>query len=90
MEIIAEIANAHQGKYVNALELAKAAYDSKAGAVKFQIYFADEMLSESHPRYAHFKKQSFTKFQWKWIVTKLRNYKKMFQDPVQLDNWVFM
>ena len=64
IEIIGEIANAHQGSVKNAINLAEAAYKSKADSVKFQVYFAHEMLSPDHPRFKHFKKQSFSKKQW--------------------------
>ena len=41
IEVIAEIANAHQGNYKTAIKLAKQAFSSGADAVKFQIYFAE-------------------------------------------------
>lgn len=79
MEIIAEIANAHQGNKVNALNLASAAFKANAHSVKFQIYFAYEFLSKKHKRYEHFKKQSFNQNQWDWIIKSLRRkYKKKF------------
>ena len=56
IEVIGEIANAHQGSVKTAINLAKAAYLSKADSVKFQVYFAHEMLSPDHPRFEHFKK----------------------------------
>ena len=55
-EIIAEIANSHQGSPINAEKLALKSLDAGADAVKFQIYFADELLVKNHPRYLHFKK----------------------------------
>ena len=48
IEIIAEIANAHQGNYKEALKLGLAAYGSNADAIKYQIYFAEEFLSKDH------------------------------------------
>ena len=45
-EIIAEIANAHQGNPTTAIKLAKSAKNSGADAVKFQIYFADDFISK--------------------------------------------
>lgn len=64
IEIIAEIANAHQGDPKVALKLARAALDSGADAVKFQVYSAEELLVRSHPRYEHFHKQSFDEATW--------------------------
>ena len=46
VEIIAEIANAHQGNPLEAIRLAKAAYNSGADSVKFQVYFADDFISK--------------------------------------------
>ena len=39
VEVIAEIANAHQGKPEIALQLAEAAVQAGADSVKFQIYY---------------------------------------------------
>ena len=64
VEIIAEIANAHQGDPDTAARLAEAAFDAGADAVKFQVYFAEELLVERHPRFAHFSRQSFSPETW--------------------------
>lgn len=63
-EIVAEIANAHQGNPETAAKMADAFAEAGADAVKFQIYFADELLTPSHSRYAHFKNQSFAPEIW--------------------------
>ncbi|MBF0328472.1 MAG: N-acetylneuraminate synthase family protein [Nitrospirae bacterium] len=68
IEIIAEIANAHQGNPETALELARAAVASGADAVKFQIYFAGEFLTLKHPRYEHFKRQAFSEEVWETLI----------------------
>jgi len=68
VEIIAEIANAHQGNAFTAFKLAKAAKAAGADAVKFQIYFAEDFISKDHSRFNHFKNQSFSKIQWKKII----------------------
>ena len=64
IEIIAEIANAHQGDPQIAREIANQAIENGADAIKFQIYFADELLSNDHPRFEHFKNQSFDEKTW--------------------------
>ena len=79
IEVIAEIANAHQGNYKTAIKLAKQAFSSGADAVKFQIYFADELLVKSHVRYKHFLNQSFSLNQWKSILLSQKN-KKIYCD----------
>ena len=68
IKVIAEIANAHQGDYKTAIKLANHAFLNGADAVKFQLYFADELLVQSHGRYNHFLKQSFSVKQWNEIL----------------------
>lgn len=73
IEIIAEIANAHQGDPQTALNLAKQVLEAGADAVKFQIYFAHELLVKSHPRYNHFENQSFSPEVWRDIILNIKN-----------------
>ena len=81
IEIIAEVANTHQGDPNYAYELAAKCLSSGANAVKFQIYFANELLSKNHPKYNHFKKQSFSPSTWKDIFSSLkRKNKKIYAD----------
>lgn len=80
IEIIAEIANTHQGDPEYALRLANKCIKSGADAVKFQIYFADELLVRNHPRYTHFKKQSFTVNKWTELFISLKNKVKIYAD----------
>ena len=88
IKIIAEIANSHQGKYLDAIKLAKECFKFNADAVKFQIYFADELISKKHPRFNHFKKQSFSKTQWSLIFKSLRKFsqtKEVYSDVFGID-----
>ena len=64
VEIIAEIANAHQGDPDQAKRLAEESLSAGVDAVKFQIYFANELLVKNHPRFDHFNAQSFTPETW--------------------------
>ncbi len=64
IEIIAEIANAHQGDPALAIALGEAALEAGADAIKFQVYTADELLVRAHPRYEHFRRQSFSAEIW--------------------------
>ena len=75
IEIIAEIANAHQGSYKTAIRLADKAFLHGADAIKFQIYFADELLVKSHSRYNHFVNQSFSINKWHKILKSQKNRK---------------
>ena len=70
--IIAEIANSHQGNATKAVTLGNKCIDSGADAIKFQVYFAEELLHHSHKRFKHFKKQSFSIKQWSKIFKKIR------------------
>ena len=71
INIIAEIANAHQGDPNLALQLAREVVDTGVDSIKFQIYFADEFLTTTHPRYEHFKNQAFSKEEWAVLLTML-------------------
>ncbi|MBM77803.1 MAG: hypothetical protein CL846_04920 [Crocinitomicaceae bacterium] len=73
IEIIAEIANAHQGDADIAIEIANKAIDANCDIIKFQIYTADDLLTPSHSRYSHFKKQSFSKKQWEYIFKNINS-----------------
>lgn len=55
--LIAEIGGNHQGNFNKAIELTQLALESGAQAVKFQIYYADSLVSEKENelRYKHFK-----------------------------------
>lgn len=72
VEVIAEIANAHQGDPKTAYELAYQAAKAGADSVKYQIYFGDELLTEDHPRYTHFCNQAFSEETWVDLIEKTR------------------
>ena len=80
VEVVAEIANSHQGSVKNAEKLALKSLKAGADAIKFQIYFAEELLVESHPRYEHFKKQSFSVAEWKKLINKVKKKGKVYCD----------
>lgn len=72
VEIVAEIANAHQGNVEDAKVLALEAIYAGADAIKFQVYFADEFLVPTHPRYEHFKNQSFSVDEWLGLIQEVK------------------
>jgi len=72
VNIIAEIANAHQGDPDLAIKLAKAAVGSGANSIKFQIYSAQELLTRTHPRFDHFRKQEFKSETWDWLLVEAK------------------
>lgn len=73
MEIVAEVANAHQGDPEGAWQLANAALATGATAVKFQVYFADELLVRRHPRFDHFRQQAFSPVAWRDLIARLQD-----------------
>ena len=79
-EIIAEIANAHQGNSELAKRIALEAIDNGADAIKFQIYFADELIINKHKRFNHFKSQSFSKNTWSKLLNFLKKNINLYCD----------
>ncbi len=80
-KIIAEIANSHQGKISNAINLANKCIEVGVDAVKFQVYSANELLHPSHKRFKHFENQAFTSNQWNKIFRNIKKKKsKIFCD----------
>ena len=70
--IIAEIANAHQGDPTTAELLVSSTAKARADAVKFQIYFANELFSQSHSEYKKYKKREWSKEVWSNLVSLVR------------------
>ena len=88
VKIIAEIANAHQGKKEIAVEIARKSITNGADIVKFQMYTADDLLVPNHERYLHFKKQSFSVSDWEFIFEALNDVKnKIFIDVFGLESF---
>ena len=71
-KIIAEIANSHQGDKNQAIRLANKCIEVGVDAIKFQVYFAEELLHVNHKRFQHFKKQSFNARDWNTIFKKVK------------------
>ena len=82
IEIIAEIANSHQGNYKTAKKIVKTFSNHGADSIKFQIYFANDFLSTQHERFDHFKKQSFSENEWEKLIsyTKKIGFKNIYAD----------
>ena len=86
LEIIAEVANAHQGKTTLAKKIIKEFYKHGARSIKFQIYFAEDFLTKDHERFIHFKNQSFSENQWKELfgLAKKIGYSNIYADVLGL------
>jgi len=66
--IIAEFANAFEGKGEIALKMIDKAIEADVDALKFQIFFTDELLVPEHPKYNIFKKLETSKADWRVII----------------------
>ena len=62
--LIAEIANAHQGRPSDAMKLVEAAAEAGCDAVKFQKYFASEMLAPGHGMTETFNRLEWEEAAW--------------------------
>lgn len=70
--IIAEMANAHEGKLSTAKEIVTAVAES-ADAVKFQVFNADELVLPSHPDYEEFVQLSMSESEWQELIEHSRS-----------------
>ena len=62
--IIAEFANAFEGKKDIALKMVDEALAADVDALKFQVFFADELLSPEHPKYTLFRSLQTSRNHW--------------------------
>jgi len=70
--IIAEMANAHEGELSTAKEIVSAVKGS-AGAVKFQVFTADELVLPSHPDYQEFAELAMSEGEWQELIDHSRS-----------------
>ncbi len=70
--VVAEMANAHEGKLETALELARAAAEAGADAFKLQCFTAAELLVPSHPDYGVFHALEMPEIDWVRLVEHCR------------------
>ena len=81
ISLIAEIANAHEGKPTLAKKLIDAASENKADIIKFQMFSTTELLERNHENFKLFKKLEMSFGQW----TKLIKYAKRKKLKVFID-----
>ena len=62
--IIAEFANAFEGKKDIALKMIDKAVEAGVDALKFQVFFTDELLVPEHPKYDVFKHLETSRDDW--------------------------
>lgn len=65
--VIAEMANAHEGKLSIAKEIVDAIRGS-ADAVKFQVFYPDELVLPSHPDYEEFEDLTMEPQEWTTLI----------------------
>lgn len=82
--LIAEIGGNHQGDFEKACELTKMAIESGAQAIKFQIYYADTLVSqrESEDRHKHFKKFELTHSQHLELAKMVKESGRMYSASI--------
>jgi sialic acid synthase SpsE len=66
--VIAEFANAFEGDKATCFEMIDKAVDSAVDALKFQIFFADDLLVPEHPKYDVFKRLETKREDWQDIL----------------------
>lgn len=66
--VIAEFANAFEGKKNVAIKMVEKAVAADVDALKFQLFFVDELLIQEHPRYDTFKRLETRKEDWNDIL----------------------
>lgn len=84
--IIAEFANAFEGKKDLALEMIEKAVEADVDALKFQIFFADELLIREHPQYEVFKRLETSANDWHDILDCAFKTKKLIFADIYGDN----
>ena len=70
--VIAEMANAHEGKLEAARAIVEATASAGADAIKLQKFTGDELLVPYHPRYRHFKELEMPDSAWAELVSLAR------------------
>jgi N,N'-diacetyllegionaminate synthase len=80
--IIAEIAQSYEGSFDDAKALIAAAARTKADAVKFHVFFADELAVPSYEHYELFKRLEFSVGQWGELAILAHNQGLLFAADV--------
>ena len=75
VKIIAEVGNSHEGNIVTAKKIIKLVSDTGANAIKFQRFFADELVEKNHEKYNLFKKLEMSSTEWKELISYAKSTK---------------
>lgn len=66
--VIAEVANSHQGSLEDLLKLINEVSKTNTDAIKFQKFYADELVDKQHTDFQLFKKLEFNRKEWSKII----------------------
>jgi len=89
--IISEIASAHNGSSKNLEKLINFAIESKADAVKIQIFKTSKLLQNKHKNYNFFKKIEIPHFKIAEILNKIKTKKiQIILEPYDMDSLDFI
>ena len=80
--VIAEIAQSYEGSFDDAKALIVAAAKTKADAVKFHVFFADELAVPSYEHYTLFRRLEFTAGQWGELAALAQSHGLLFAADV--------
>lgn len=85
-QIIAEIANAHEGLMENMHHLINVAAAAKVDYIKFQLYRAKELVGPDHPKYQEYHRKEFSLEEWCELADTCRSKQlkivtEIFDDP---------
>ena len=67
--VIAEIACSHEGNLSLAKEIVKEASKTGTDCIKFQKFYADELVNRSHSSYELYKKLEFSNKEWEELIS---------------------
>jgi len=73
--VIAEMANAHEGKLEIAKQIVANAAKAKADGIKFQRFTANELATKDHKNYELYKKLEMSDREWQELIRYARNQK---------------
>jgi N,N'-diacetyllegionaminate synthase len=76
--VIAEIAQSYEGSFDDAKALVEAAAAAKADAVKFHVFYADELAVPSYQYYDLFRRIEFTPAQWRELAQLAKSRELLF------------
>ncbi|MDH5573820.1 MAG: N-acetylneuraminate synthase family protein [Gammaproteobacteria bacterium] len=71
--VIAEIANTHNGSMERAQKLVHHVSLAGADVIKFQVFNAEDLVSQNHPDYQIFKKLEFRRNDWELLFSLAHN-----------------